>query len=227
MSNEILVAFVGFVGVLIGVTFQKMNHDKAIFLENITKERKVWRDTIRSLTEELNKEDADYKMLKVKFQIRLNPLKADENQDNEIIKIIDDLILDNYKGNKEDLKSEFNKQIALLLKHDWERVKLEAKSFSFFPYGALTYVLLTISLFIVTCIYYPFRGVPLMIFVQRLLGNDLLFYIMSVLFTMGWVYILYRNIKVLVIGKHSDWILKVFKIPIRESNTEKKDCKKG
>ncbi|MEI3607376.1 hypothetical protein SPD48_16985 [Pseudogracilibacillus sp. SE30717A] len=47
----------------------------------ILQKKEVLGNTIRCLTEELNQDNADYKLLKVKFQIRLNPLTNNENED--------------------------------------------------------------------------------------------------------------------------------------------------
>lgn len=138
MNEGIIIAFIGILGIALGAAFQKSTADKNNRIDNITKERKGWRDKIRELTRELNEKDADYRVVKVEFQTRLNPYKEDD--DEKIIKLFDDLIREEdlireyessklcrkrkiYLLNKSNIKktgllNELNIQIAYLLKYD-------------------------------------------------------------------------------------------------------------
>ena len=104
----------------------KIQNDKNIKIENITKERKAWRDKIRDLTKEINIKFYKNEFLEIKFLIsdfetRLNPT---DEEDKQIIELLYSITRLN-KDNDESKIKEFNKRIALLLKHDWERVKKE------------------------------------------------------------------------------------------------------
>jgi len=110
----------------------KIQNDKNIKIENITKERKAWRGKIRDLTKEINikfykNEFLEIKFLISDFVIRLNP---NDEEDQKIIELLY-LIIKSNKDNDEIKIIEFNKRIALLLKHDWERVKKEVQFLSF------------------------------------------------------------------------------------------------
>ncbi len=97
-------------------------------IENVTKERVPWRDKIRSLTREVchargagvcdrnNKLDE----LRAAFAVNLNPFDDD---DNEILAAVKKLKTDRSDAELE----KFCLRVALLLKHDWERAKYEAK----------------------------------------------------------------------------------------------------
>ena len=102
---------------------------RKISIENITKERKEWRKKIRVKSLEVHnalvgKNDDDLKRLKVEFTLILNPTISNDNYDIKIIEYIklpDD-------GKEIDCSDEFTKQVSYLLKHDWDRSKLEAGS---------------------------------------------------------------------------------------------------
>lgn len=119
----------GVVSSLLTSFFQKLQSDKNIKIENITKERRDWRDKIRDLTKEVNDYFYANKFEEIKplisaFEIRLNPIDKDK-EDQEIINIL--YLISKLKFKEEEKIDEFNKRIALLLKHDWERVKKELK----------------------------------------------------------------------------------------------------
>lgn len=213
MNDNIFVALIGLLGLFLGAVFQKVNNDKSNYLKNITQERKEWRKTIRELTEELNKENADYRILKVKFQIRLNPV---DNDDNEILNIIDKLIKQKDKECQEKLIKEFNTRVALLLKHDWERVKLEANKTSFFPYGAILIVLFTITIIIQ---FYVYRF-QLIQSVKQLIDKDFIFHFIFHFFTMAWLFILF-HIMISLSSRVQYFVYKLFKLPVREKYKDK------
>jgi hypothetical protein len=104
-------------------------NQRKISIENITKERKDWREKVRTKSLEVHnalvgKKDDELKRLKVEFTLILNPEDSTDNYDKKIIECIklpDD-------GKEIECSDEFLKQVSYLLKHDWERSKLEAGS---------------------------------------------------------------------------------------------------
>jgi len=99
---------------------------RKISIENITQERTKWREKIRDKSLEVHNAfvDRDKKklqQLKLEFSLILNP------EDDEDKGIIGSIHLPE-QGKEEELSMEFSKRVSLLLKHDWERVKLEAGS---------------------------------------------------------------------------------------------------
>lgn len=96
-----------------------------IAIENITKERTKWRDNVREksllvhkaiIKNDITKLDE----LRAEFSLLLNPL---DKSDMEILNTIEASKDDDEKA------KEFSNRVALLLKHDWERTKLEATPF--------------------------------------------------------------------------------------------------
>lgn len=100
---------------------------RKISIENITQDRRAWREKVRekalSVHDSLvsrNQESLD--KLRAEFRAILNPT---DNSDKEIISCIS---LPQV-GKELERAEEFAGRVALLLKHDWERVKLEAGPF--------------------------------------------------------------------------------------------------
>lgn len=107
------------------IAFRK--DERAIQLEQITKERTKWRDSMRKLCEEIaiahveNKASeipAKVASLRARLATTVNP--KDKTHDGAILAHYDGL----FSSESDDLKV-FAHRIALLLKHDWERVKWE------------------------------------------------------------------------------------------------------
>jgi hypothetical protein len=103
---------------------------RKISIENITKERKEWREKVRdkSLAVHnaiIDRNDNGLKQLRVEFMLILNP---EESNDNDDLKIIECIKLPEV-GKEVECSNEFSKKVSYLLKHDWERSKLEAGSF--------------------------------------------------------------------------------------------------
>ena len=97
-----------------------------ISIENITQERAKWRNKVREKALEVHnaivkKEEEKIRQLKVEFSVILNPSDVEDNLIIESIKIP-------ATGDELKQSDEFSKRIAMLLKHDWERAKLEAGS---------------------------------------------------------------------------------------------------
>lgn len=133
LETIIVAAITGVLASLVTAFVNKSTADKKNAIENITQERKKWRDDLRAAAVEVRRlsqgEDTLKKIPEEKlgkmriysleeaysyFEIRLNP---DDPADNEI--------LSSLKNKDIDL---FEKQVAALLKHDWERAKKEASA---------------------------------------------------------------------------------------------------
>ncbi len=108
----------------LGSFFALRKDERAVQIEQITKERTKWRENIRKLTEEIvliymaqNEAKTPGKVAasRCKLATALNPK---DQYDNDILRHFDDLFAG--KANNVEL---FAYKIALLLKHDWERVK--------------------------------------------------------------------------------------------------------
>ena len=104
-------------------------NQRKISIENITKERKDWRNKVREKSLAVHnaliaRNDEELKKLKIEFTLILNPIESQENDDTKIIECISLPT----EGNEIELSSEFSKRVAYLLKHDWDRSKLEAGS---------------------------------------------------------------------------------------------------
>ena len=106
--------------------FGKLQNDKKIKIENITKERKQWRDRLRVLIIELtiafdNKNRRKVRSIESELITSLNP---EDGDDIQIINMFPEL----YENWEEDKLREFSDRMSYLLKHDWERTKVEASS---------------------------------------------------------------------------------------------------
>ena len=98
--------------------------ERSILVENITKERAKWRDRIREHSAEaqtaiITSNKMELSRLRSTFRLLLNP-HHDEDKS-----IINSIQVD--KDDPEKKAEEFTRRISLLLKHDWERSKREAK----------------------------------------------------------------------------------------------------
>lgn len=100
---------------------------RKISIENITQDRRAWREKVRdkalSVHESMvsrNQESLD--RLRAEFRAILNPTDDGDKAIIGCISLPDE-------GKELERAEEFAERIALLLKHDWERVKLEAGPF--------------------------------------------------------------------------------------------------
>jgi len=96
---------------------------RKISIGNITQERKNWREKVRDKSLEVHdafieRDEKKLQQLRLEFSLILNPT---DDEDKEIIKSIH--LPEQSK--EEELALEFSKRVSLLLKHDWDRVKLE------------------------------------------------------------------------------------------------------
>jgi len=97
---------------------------RRISIENITQDRRAWREKIREkafLVHDslISRNKKSLNRLKAEFSVLLNPKDEDDKEIISCIKLTDD-------GQEIELANKFAERIALLLKHDWERVRLEA-----------------------------------------------------------------------------------------------------
>lgn len=100
---------------------------RKISIENITQDRRAWREKVREKA--LSVHDAivsrnkkSLNKLRAEFRAILNPTDEDDKAIISCISLPE-------KGKELERAEEFAERGALLLKHDWERVKLEAGSF--------------------------------------------------------------------------------------------------
>lgn len=116
------------VGIMMGLITAfvpfKINERK-IAAEYIIKQRQVWRDKVRKVSQEIIEvrgTDCSHTLLSLygEFAMLLNPIDL---EDKGILDIIWDIKGD-HSNTK--LKVELVERVTLLLKHDWERAKKEA-----------------------------------------------------------------------------------------------------
>lgn len=100
---------------------------RKISIENITQDRRAWREKVRGKALDVhdslasrNQESLD--RLRAEFRAILNPTDDDDKAIISCISLPEE-------GKEIGRAEEFAERIALLLKHDWERVKLEAGPF--------------------------------------------------------------------------------------------------
>lgn len=115
------------VSALVAGLFAERSGKRTIQIENITKERAKWRDKIRELALAVHKaatqkNGALLKEQRLVFSLNLNPI---DEEDVAILIAIDTMSLSEQLDEK--VLQEFSDRVGLLLKHDWERAKVEAK----------------------------------------------------------------------------------------------------
>lgn len=110
---------------LVTALFTKSIADKNVRIQSITEERRKWRDKIRDIVAEVNAiclgegpSSEKASVLEAELRVRLNP---SDDDDNAIVKCLEDII--ESKSTKR--LAEFNKRTAIMLKHDWDRAKIE------------------------------------------------------------------------------------------------------
>jgi hypothetical protein len=110
---------------LVGGLVSLRTSERQIAIENVTKERTKWREKIRGLALEIHraatsKNTDKLNELHLEFALALNPKDGEDEKILECIRLIPGETTD-------DVLKEFTKRVSLLLKHDWERAKWEAK----------------------------------------------------------------------------------------------------
>ena len=221
---EIIVAFIGFVGVMLGAFMVKLSNNRNNYMQYITNERKLWRDEIRRLTLKMYDKEVNYSALKAEFEIRLNP---EDDNDKKILGHLDSLINENkeymdIRGGievKEDPRDEIVKMISRLLKHDWERVKIEANIFGIKPIPFL-YTIVYIMLW---------SGNLGQIISSAHIGVwDITYYLFSgiIIYVIGCYWISHM-LKYLERENYCKWLFELFKIPLRMNERNNKNCKES
>lgn len=173
-----------------------LNSMKKENLEYITAERKEWREKIRELVSNLNYASYEETLgILTQLKVRLNALgiensTQDYNKDVHIWEVIREI--ENKKIGARELsvkKKQIISYLALLLKYDWERSKIEVKGNIYTGSSiimiALSIVYFIISLFKYNCnsdsVVYEIMTVILiyvvLIFALLLLLNKLIYYI--------------------------------------------------
>jgi hypothetical protein len=114
--------------------------ERAVQVEQITKERAKWRDTMRSLAESIattwhehqtTPNHAKVAALRARLATSINP--KDDKHDAEVLEHFDAL----FSGDSVDVPL-FARRLALLLKHDWERVKWDCLPIYWKPFARWT-----------------------------------------------------------------------------------------
>jgi hypothetical protein len=118
------------IAALVGGFVARRNIDRTIQIENITQERAKWRDKIRNMATEIRqaavaRDSLKLEGLRMDFSLNLNPL---DEEDQEILNVISKL---SQPEQTDKSVQELFDRLALLLKHDWDRAKCEAKPWSF------------------------------------------------------------------------------------------------
>lgn len=128
MNSELIIPILAssVIASLLTAIFSKFNNDKNILIENVVKERKTWRDKIRSLVLEAEngfqkKDENRINCILAQLTVLLNPM------DKKDIEILESLKKTKISWDRINIEEFYNK-VSLLLKHDWERVKKETKT---------------------------------------------------------------------------------------------------
>jgi hypothetical protein len=105
--------------------------ERKIAIENITQLRTLWRDKVRENALEVTsayryKNSTKLIDLYVTFQLILNP------EDDDDLSILDTLWEMQADESDSNLSIVFSEKLSQLLKHDWERAKIEAKPIWYF-----------------------------------------------------------------------------------------------
>lgn len=126
VSSEILIALLGsaVAASLITAIFSKEQNDKSTVVDNIIKERKAWRDKLRTLVYETQsafekQNSCGMASIEAQLVVLLNPYDKD---DLAIVTALKQISINWEQAHLQ----EFMDRVAYLLKHDWERVKQEA-----------------------------------------------------------------------------------------------------
>lgn len=147
------------IAAFITAIFTFIKNDKQSRLEHITVERKNWRESMRSIMEEI--QDASYQETlncMAKLKVRINAYGSnysDSYMDDahiwKLIKKIEKMDCNNI-NELHKYQNQMIEYVSLLLKYDWERSKKEVKgnklnaiSFGFFMFS-IVYFIFTISI---------------------------------------------------------------------------------
>ena len=125
METKIVLSLITLMGVVATAFVTWLIAQRRLVGEHVTAERTKWREKIREKASKVhdaivsgNTDDAS--KLQNEFRALLNPF---DQYDQEILRRIDAKGCDD---SRKDRARDFGRSISLLLKHDWERAKLEA-----------------------------------------------------------------------------------------------------
>lgn len=147
----------GIISSFISIMINKRNE----YIENVTKERKEWRNEIRIISKQIIECDTNKELLKITEQIKLR-INSNGITTNHIL---DDSYIWEYisyiKNNKVKInkaKSSMISLISCLLKYDWERSKEEIIGNKQIKYIAFSHV---ISFVFFTIRFFVYKGLSL------------------------------------------------------------------
>ena len=128
MQDFILYAVITLAGVTLTAFVTWLIAQRQILVQYVTAERAKWRKNIRAQALEVHNailcgDTEKLGRLQNEFRILLNPLDCQDQA------ILDSIALDESRHEPQEQTEEFAERISLLLKHDWERAKLEAGFF--------------------------------------------------------------------------------------------------
>ena len=124
-DTKVVLSLITLLGVVVTAFVTWLIAQRRLMGEHVTGERKEWRDGIRdkalAVHDAIVSGNTDAALrLRNEFRALLNPFDQD---DQEILRLIDAKGCDDCR---KDRARDFGRSISLLLKHDWERAKMEA-----------------------------------------------------------------------------------------------------
>lgn len=148
LDSKIIIAIIGssVLAALVTAIFSRIQHSKSITVRYVTEEREKWRESLKLAMSELSElvslpdNDADkLKTVRKKatyIKLCLNPNPKHSTDSSALGKLDEICDSPSYESFKE-----LEKGVQLILKHDWERVKLETQTIHL----TFIYFLVTIS----------------------------------------------------------------------------------
>lgn len=154
MNQLITILSSGAIVALITAFFTYIQNRRSNSINYITGERKLWRDKIKTLAEDIQKcryrgeNDEDIKICLVRLQMNINTYgklaKDDYIHDSHIWEIMDKLQTAASEEEFESDKKLLLYYISFMLKEDWERSKREIRGYSYEIRSAVVYIVITI-----------------------------------------------------------------------------------
>lgn len=162
MNQLITILSSGTIAAVITAFFTYIQNRKSNSINYITGERKLWRDKIKVLAEDIRKcryrgeNDEDIKICLVRLQMNINTYgrlaKNDYIHDSHIWEIMDKLQTADSEEEFENDKKLLLYYISFMLKEDWERSKREIRGYSYKIRSAVAYMVITI-IWVVLCFF--------------------------------------------------------------------------
>ena len=128
MQDSILPAVPMLLGVALTAIVTWLIAQRQIWMQHVTAERAKWRENIRALALEVHNaimcgDTEKLGRLQNEFRVLLDPFDCHDQA------ILNSMVMDETRQERQEQAEEFAGRISLLLKHDWERVKMEAGFF--------------------------------------------------------------------------------------------------